>query len=92
MPLKKIHRVGFFHFLRLKKTKGRCFYTSPDFKTKSMKKINIYALVVWLIMMAFIGYVIVVDCDKLGWWNLLGVAIVGVLGYTSYVTIKNFDK
>ncbi len=57
-----------------------------------MKKINIYALVVWLIMMAFIGYVIVVDCDKLGWWNLLGVAIVGVLGYTSYVTIKNFDK
>ena len=57
-----------------------------------MKKINIYALVVWLIMMAFIGYVIVVDCDKLGWWNLLGVGIVIILGYTSLVTIKNIDK
>lgn len=57
-----------------------------------MKKINIYALVVWLIMMAFIDYVIVVDWDKLGWWNLLGVGIVIILGYTSLVTIKNIDK
>ena len=82
----------FFFIFTVKKTKGRCFYTSPDFKTKRMKKINIYALVVWLIMMAFIGYVIVVDWDKLGWWNLLGVGIVIILGYTSLVTIKNIDK
>ncbi len=53
---------------------------------------RIFIIVVWLIMMAFIGVVMVIDWHKLGWWNLFGVAVVGILGYTSFVTIKNFDK
>lgn len=53
---------------------------------------RIFITIVWLIIMAFVGLVIVIDWHKLGWWNLLGVAIIIVLGYTSYVTIKNFDK